>query len=83
MTIQGFSRAADAVFFHIKEMDLALDAGLCCGRQPKLVLLTHGHSDHSRDITFMCRKENGANVWLPNAIVPKVHACCKAVSTMQ
>jgi ribonuclease Z len=53
----GYSRSADKTFFFCKQLDLALDAGCCYGHQMKVVLLTHGHSDHTRDLGYLAAKE--------------------------
>ena len=33
-TLTGYSRSADKTFFHIPEMQVGLDAGMCRGRYP-------------------------------------------------
>jgi ribonuclease Z len=32
LTLTGYSRSADKTFFHIPELQVALDAGMCRGR---------------------------------------------------
>jgi len=70
LTLTGYSRAADKTFLHIPELKLGLDAGVCNGRQPEIVLLTHTHIDHSKDIGYMCQRDKGTTVYCPTKAVP-------------
>ncbi|CAF1250050.1 unnamed protein product [Didymodactylos carnosus] len=47
LSLRGHSRAAEKTGFYIPELDIMLDAGLQSPFHPKLILITHGHSDHS------------------------------------
>ncbi|MEO8699747.1 MAG: MBL fold metallo-hydrolase [Kofleriaceae bacterium] len=65
LTITGYSRANDKTFFHIPGLKCCLDAGLCEGRQPETVFLTHTHHDHSRDIDFLASRSAGVDLYAP------------------
>jgi ribonuclease Z len=69
-TISGYSRANDKTFFHLPELKCCLDAGLCEGRQPETVLLSHAHHDHSNDLEFLASRAAGVDIYLPVAAVP-------------
>lgn len=65
LTLTGYSRANDKTFFHLPELDCCLDAGLCEGRQPAKVLLTHTHGDHVADLEFLAGRAQGAQIYVP------------------
>ena len=65
LTLTGYSRANDKTFFHIPELNCCLDAGLCEGRQPEKVLLTHTHGDHVADLEFLAGRAQGADIYVP------------------
>ena len=65
--LKGYSRSAEKTFFYSRALDLALDAGCCYGHQQKVVLVTHGHSDHTRDLGYLASKE-GVIVICPASI---------------
>lgn len=46
-TLKGHSRAAEKTGFIIPEIGLFLDAGQQTYFEPKVILITHSHSDHS------------------------------------
>src|SRR3954466_4478260 len=65
LTLTGYSRANDKTFFHIPEMRCCLDAGLCEGRQPEAVFLTHTHADHAKDVDFLASRSAGVDIYAP------------------
>jgi len=65
LTMTGYSRANDKTFFHIPELKCCIDAGLCEGRQPETVLLTHTHNDHVADLEFLAGRAQGADLYVP------------------
>lgn len=65
--VTGYSRSNDKTFFHLPALQCCIDAGLCEGRQPNHVLLTHTHSDHSADLEFLASKSTGVDLYLPKA----------------
>lgn len=48
--ITGYSRSAVRTGLYLEEFDIMMDAGLYFDRQPKLVLVTHGHLDHINNL---------------------------------
>ncbi|MGW6495632.1 MBL fold metallo-hydrolase [Nonomuraea angiospora] len=77
-TLTGYSRANDKTFFHIPELRCALDAGLCEGRQPETVFLTHTHHDHAKDLDYLASRPAGADIYLPVEALPYVEAFLRA-----
>ena len=65
LTLVGYSRANDKTFFYIPELKLGLDAGLCEGRKPDTLCITHTHDDHIADIAFMSSKPS-VKIYLPS-----------------
>lgn len=78
LTLTGYSRANDKTFFHIPELRCALDAGLCEGRRPDTVFLTHTHHDHAKDLDFLATNPNGADIYLPADAVPYAESFLRA-----
>jgi len=50
LTLIGYSRAADETCFYIQELDIMLDCGMKNNFMPDHIFITHGHSDHSRNM---------------------------------
>ena len=46
-TLWGHSRSAERASFYLPELNLQLDSGLALPKDPRVVLVTHGHTDHS------------------------------------
>ncbi|KAH7105071.1 beta-lactamase-like protein [Auriculariales sp. MPI-PUGE-AT-0066] len=70
LTLVGHSRAADSTSFFIPELALALDAGPGAPvhtQRPTLVLITHGHSDHSYGITALVSRVKPPRFCVPKA----------------
>lgn len=78
LSVEGFSRGADKTFLHVPQLKLALDAGLCCGRQARAVFLTHTHADHSWDLPFMAKRRDGVDLFVPRESVGKVERFIEA-----
>lgn len=56
-SIVGIGRSADASAYYVPELDLVFDAGLSVkSLQPKTVLLTHGHRDHTQALPSLARR---------------------------
>jgi len=72
LTLTGYSRANDKTFFHIPQLKCCIDAGLCEGRQPDTVFLTHTHNDHVADIEFLAGKSTGVDIYVPTEAAPYV-----------
>ncbi|MEM1008263.1 MAG: MBL fold metallo-hydrolase [Myxococcota bacterium] len=73
-TLIGYSRSNDFTFFYIPELKCCLDAGLCEGRKPDYVFLTHTHNDHAADIEFLASKDTGAQLYAPEQSVDYIKA---------
>ena len=58
LTLQDRSRAADRSGFVIKELKLFFDAGLSTYLQPKVLALTHTHSDHAFALPMIATGQN-------------------------
>jgi ribonuclease Z len=65
LTLTGYSRANDKTFFEIPGLRCCIDAGLCEGRQPETVFLTHTHHDHVKDIDFLASRPGGVDIYAP------------------
>lgn len=77
-TLTGYSRANDKTFFHLPELRCCVDAGLCEGRQPDTILLTHTHNDHVADLEFLVGKSTGVDLYLPGDAAPYVERYVRA-----
>ena len=77
-TLTGYSRSNDKTFFHIPELKCSIDAGLCEGRQPDTIFLTHTHNDHVADIEFMAGKPSGVDIYAPTPAVPYIDRYIKS-----
>jgi ribonuclease Z len=77
-TLTGYSRANDKTFFHIPELRCCIDAGLCEGRQPETVLLTHTHNDHVADLEFMAGRPGGVDLYVPGPAAAYVERYVRA-----
>lgn len=53
ITLSGHSRAAERTCFFWNELSIYFDAGLQSYKKGLLVLLTHGHADHSASLSLM------------------------------
>ena len=73
--LRGYSRAAEKTFFYCASLKLGLDAGACRGLNQPVTLVTHGHSDHTRDLGYMSTKEN-AVIYVPREIESYVRKTC-------
>jgi ribonuclease Z len=78
VTVSGYSRANDKTFFHLPELRCGIDAGLCEGRRPDTVFLTHTHHDHAADLEYLAGKETGVDVYAPAAAVGHIEAYIRA-----
>jgi ribonuclease Z len=78
LTLTGYSRANDKTFFHIPQMRCCIDAGLCEGRQPETVFLTHTHHDHARDIDFLASRSAGVDIYAPAPAIEYLAASIRA-----
>jgi ribonuclease Z len=74
----GYSRANDKTFFHIPELRCCIDAGLCEGRQPETVFLTHTHHDHARDIDFLASRTAGVDIHAPAEAIAYLEASIRS-----
>lgn len=67
LSVVGLGRSADASAYFLPELGLVLDAGIHVkSLQPRCVLLTHGHRDHTAALPAMARR--AALVLAPRAI---------------
>src|SRR4051794_35206700 len=69
LTVTGYSRSNDKTFFHLPQLNCCIDAGLCEGRRPDAVLLTHTHHDHAADLEYLASKEPGVDVYAPAEVI--------------
>ena len=76
-TLTGYSCAAKNTCFYIPEMKVMLDAGLEHEYIPDHVFITHGHSDHSKNIpqsiiqlsNFKNKEKKKINIYVPTEMV--------------
>lgn len=65
-TLQGYSRAADTTGFLLPELAWVLDAGVKVGStRPEHIFLTHTHSDHIHDLTFLKSRKKPPHIYVP------------------
>lgn len=75
-TLRGSSWAARNTCFYIQEMDVMLDAGLEHEYIPEHLFITHGHSDHSKNIpqaivqlsNIKSQNQKKVNIYVPKEI---------------
>lgn len=77
VTLTGYSRSNDKTFFDLPQLRCCIDAGLCEGRQPDTIFLTHTHNDHVADIEFMAGKSTGVDLYVPAQAAPYVERYIK------
>ena len=71
LSVVGLGRSADASAYFVPELGLVLDAGIHVkSLQPKCVLLTHGHRDHTAALPAMA--QGGTKVFAPAPIAALV-----------
>jgi ribonuclease Z len=81
--LTGRSRAGDGTSFSLPELKWLFDCGaLVEGWKPKVVFLTHTHSDHVHFITHISDDENPPMVYLPAEAEPFVSAHIRAYKEM-
>ena len=76
LSVVGLGRSADASAYFLPELGLVLDAGIHVkSLQPKCVLLTHGHRDHTAALPAMASRSRrifapkaSAAGWDPNRV---------------
>jgi ribonuclease Z len=79
----GRSRAGDATSFAIPELKWLFDCGtLVQGWKPRIIFLSHTHSDHVHFLTHMQHDEQPPTVYLPEESLPFVQAHLKAYQQM-
>ena len=69
-TLKGYSRSARRTGFIIPELGIVLDAGLTQFSSPKVICVTHAHSDHSSDLAMCLENWNSKKIrpiLVPNA----------------
>lgn len=64
LTLSGHSRSGERTCFLIRELSMYLDAGIQGSVIPLIVLLTHGHVDHSNSLGLMNVGENNGTILL-------------------
>lgn len=65
-TLQGRSRSADRSGFMIKEFGIFFDAGICTHAEPKIILITHTHSDHCAVLPrILTGQKNICDIYVP------------------
>lgn len=69
LTLIGYSRSNDKVFFQIPELNCCLDAGLVEGRQEDFVFITHTHEDHIADVAYLAAKKTGVSIYVPKEAI--------------
>lgn len=81
--LTGRSRAGDGTSFSLPELKWLFDCGaLVEGWKPKVVFLTHTHSDHVHFITHIGDPENPPMVYLPVEAEPFISAHIVAYKEM-
>jgi len=72
LTLRGHSRSGERTCFYIPELSTYLDAGLQGIGEPLMILLTHGHCDHSHALPMMnIGLDVKTNLYVPRAIAHK------------
>lgn len=68
LSVIGYSRSADCTAFYIPELKWFLDAGgmAISSHKPEVILLTHGHSDHSFNLPFLISSRHHTDIYCPN-----------------
>jgi ribonuclease Z len=65
-TLVGRSRAGDGTCFAVPELKWMFDCGaLIQGWKPRVIFLTHTHSDHAHFLTHIKNEENPPLIYLP------------------
>lgn len=81
--IQGFSQAGNKTGFAIFSLKLLFDAGLPTHKLPKMVLLTHSHSDHSFNIPCIAMgHKQRCPVYCPNEMEGPLKLMCRASQSL-
>lgn len=81
--LTGRSRAGDGTCFSLPELKWLFDCGaLVEGWKPKVVFLTHTHSDHVHFVTHISDPDNPPMVYLPAEAEPFVSAHIVAYKEM-
>lgn len=73
VSIVGIGRSADASAYFLPELGIVMDAGLSVkSLEPKIVLLTHGHRDHTQALPSLARKAKfgGAKKSVARVVLP-------------
>eukprot|EP01105_Mastigella_eilhardi_P022641 TRINITY_DN5601_c0_g1_i1.p1 TRINITY_DN5601_c0_g1~~TRINITY_DN5601_c0_g1_i1.p1 ORF type:complete len:309 (-),score=75.41 TRINITY_DN5601_c0_g1_i1:1002-1928(-) len=78
LSVEGYSRAADKTFLYVRELRLALDAGVCGSRTPPWVFVTHAHEDHIGDMPFMAKRKDGVVIFCPDKSKEALEALVRA-----
>ena len=74
LTICGSSSAKMATSFWCVELATYFDAGVQGVWNPELILVPHGHLDHSKCINMMnCGHDTSSMIYVPNSITGVVH----------
>lgn len=74
-TLVGRSRAGDGTSFAIPELKWMFDCGaLVQGWKPKVVFITHGHSDHVHFLPHMKNASRPPRIHLPQELEPFVQS---------
>ncbi len=81
--LTGRSRAGDGTSFALPELKWMFDCGaLIEGWKPKIIFLTHTHSDHAHYLIRVNNEENPPLVYLPAEAEPFVNAHIMAYKEM-
>jgi ribonuclease Z len=81
--IQGFSQAANKTGFAIFSLKLLFDAGIPTQKTPKIVLLTHSHSDHSFNIPCIAMgHKQKCPVYCPIEMETALKLLCRASQSL-
>ena len=68
-SLEGYSVSAFRTGLRIPQLNICFDAGIHFKNDPQLILITHSHSDHIRELPYMLPYENNlTTVIVPNQL---------------
>lgn len=82
-TITGHSRAGERTGFCLPSQGIFFDAGIHCWNTPKIVFITHSHTDHSFALPMMTADpDKPVTAYAPKDAVPLVQNHLQATAQL-